>query len=163
MRGRNEYCVYILVHDFKSYYSKYSTVVCEVGIFTHGSFLFFNIRNIDFMKMQIVLLFCIRGNDIYMIQRTSQMSAMEIMNEGLRRVEENTINKLVIMHSEIWKIWEVLSLVPIRAMTGLGANGDIRPKNWFQKVSIFGPLYLSQKWWRYCNGVQPHLCLASLQ
>jgi hypothetical protein len=43
------------------------------------------------------------------------------------------------------------TLVPIRAMTGLCANGDIRPKNWFQKVSLFGPLYLSQKWWRSCK------------
>ena len=42
------------------------------------------------------------------------------------------------------------TLVPIRAMTRLGANGKIRPKNSFQKVSIFGTFYLSQKWWRPC-------------
>jgi hypothetical protein len=40
------------------------------------------------------------------------------------------------------------TLVPIRAMTGLGAKGEIRPKIFFQNVSKFGPLYLSQKWWR---------------
>jgi hypothetical protein len=51
----------------------------------------------------------------------------------------------------------VITLVPICAMTGLGANGEIRPENCFQKVSILDTSYLSQKWWRYCNGVQPHV------
>jgi hypothetical protein len=44
-----------------------------------------------------------------------------------------------------------VSLVPIRAMTGLGANSEIRPKNSFQKVSIFDTSYLSQKWCSYCK------------
>jgi hypothetical protein len=53
--------------------------------------------------------------------------------------------------SDLRALYFLYALVPIRAMTGLCANGDIRPKNWFQKVSIFGPLYLSQKWWRSCK------------
>jgi hypothetical protein len=44
------------------------------------------------------------------------------------------------------RIW-----VPIRTMTGLGANGEIPPKNSFQKVSIFDTSYLSQKWCSYCK------------
>jgi hypothetical protein len=36
-------------------------------------------------------------------------------------------------------------------MTGLGANGEIRPTNSLQKVSIFGPLHLNQKWGSYCK------------
>jgi hypothetical protein len=43
------------------------------------------------------------------------------------------------------------ALVPLRAMTGLVANGIICPKNPVQKVSIFDMSYLSQKWWRPCQ------------
>jgi hypothetical protein len=49
------------------------------------------------------------------------------------------------------------TLVPIRAMTRPCANGEIWLKNAVQKVSIFNMCYLSQKWWRSCNGAQPHI------
>ncbi|MGK3750166.1 MAG: hypothetical protein ACI8RD_002465 [Bacillariaceae sp.] len=46
------------------------------------------------------------------------------------------------------------ALVAIRTMTRPCANGEIWSKTPVQKVSIFNMCYLSQKWWRSCQGTK---------
>jgi hypothetical protein len=63
----------------------------------------------------------------------------------------------IIALSQAIKSTNPITLVPIRAMTGLGANGDMCPKKVVQKVSILDSSYLRQYRCSYCSGAQPHI------